>query len=279
MFFQPSSVEEALALKRQLGSDAAFLAGGTDLVVLMNHGQTPARAMIDLSHVPGMDIVSTEETADGTVYVAGGLVTHTQLGNLPVRCIAEAALSVGGAQIRNRGTVAGNLATASPAGDVSTALLALDAHIELRNIERSRTLPLCEFFLDYRKTALAPDEIIASVTFPANWKTGWYKLGKRASMNISMVCCAVGVSSAKKFHVAFGSVGPFPLRATRTEEFLGEHAEELLDPAHSPDELAAQAARIATDEVRPITDFRGSEEYRREMSGVLLKKVLRQLRE
>ena len=279
MFFQPSSVDQALALKRRYGNDAAFIAGGTDLVVLMNHGQPPAPVLVDLSHVPGMDTISLENSDKGSVYVVGGLATHAQLGRLPVRCIAEAALSVGGAQIRNRGTVAGNLATASPAGDVSTALLALDAQIELRNMERTRQMLLSDFFLDYRRTALGPDEIIASVTFPADWKSGWYKLGKRASMNISMVCCAVGVSPGCRFHVAFGSVGPFPLRARRTEGFLGEHAERLLDPAQSADEAMRKAARIASDEVRPITDFRGSEEYRREMSGALLVKVLRQLRE
>jgi CO/xanthine dehydrogenase FAD-binding subunit len=218
--------------------------------------------------------------------VAGG-ATFAELARLPVRCLAEASLGVGGPQIRNRGTIAGNLATASPAGDGSTALLALDAELELRTAGSVRHLPLREFFLDYRRTALAADEMITAVEFPANWRTAWQKLGKRGAMNISMVCCAVGASPSGKFHVAFGSVGPYPLRAPQAEAFLSaecglQNTERgILSGAESPmeisDKVVSEAARLAELDVRPIDDFRARADYRRAMAGVLLKKCLREL--
>ncbi|MGI8906847.1 MAG: FAD binding domain-containing protein [Candidatus Sumerlaeaceae bacterium] len=288
MFYQPRTIEEALSLKRQLGPDAAFLAGGTDVIVLMNHGRLVAKATIDLTHVTGFDRlqVSGVDGQGSSVTLDGG-VTFAQLARLPVKCLAEASLGVGGPQIRNRGTIAGNVATASPAGDGSTALLALDAVLELRNSDTSRKVPLRDFFLDYRKTALAPDEMITAVEFPGKWRTAWQKLGKRGAMNISMVCCAVGVSPEGMFRVAFGSVGPYPLRAPNTEEFLSAKLEEqngrgsaLADSQTLvllSETVIAEAERMASHEVRPIDDFRASAAYRRAMSGALLKKCLRDL--
>ncbi len=179
MFFQPTTLAEALIAKREYGEAAAFLAGGTDLVVLINHGRMPARVFIDLSHIPGLDQIELFEGARleadaltrgmdaAAVYVCGPATTFAMLARLPVRTLAEAARSVGGPQIRNRGTIAGNLATASPAGDGSTALLSLDARVEVQSADASRVIPLREFFLDYRRTALAPDEMIVRVAFPA----------------------------------------------------------------------------------------------------------------
>lgn len=290
MFVQPRTIEEALELKHRHGSAAAFLAGGTDVIVMMNHGRVPAGVFIDLSRIPGLDSVErfpcdgatgrpsvAAGIAAGEVYVCGGGATFARLARLPVACIAGAALSVGGPQIRNRATIGGNLGTASPAGDGSTALLSLDAQIEVRNTRGSRVIPARDFFLDYRKTALAPDELITAVAFPATWTTGWQKLGKRGAMNISLVCCSVGLSESGEFRIAFGSVGPFPLLAPKTGKFLTSAAKwnrrtgkvALEEPA------AGEAVRIAAQEVRPIDDFRGSSEYRRAMSGVLLRKVLR----
>ncbi len=275
MFLQPTNLHEALELKARHGAAASFLAGGTDVIVMMNHGRVPAGVFIDLTHVPGLDTV--EPTADGRAYRAGGGATFARLGKLPVRCLAEAALSVGGPQIRNRATIAGNIASASPAGDGSTALLSLDATVTLRNLRGERTLPLREFFLDYRRTALAPDEMITSVEFPADWRTAWRKLGKRGAMNISLVCCSLGVSPQGRACVAFGSVAAFPMRAPRVEALL--EAAIARDGAQALDRepLWDEAAALAAAEVRPVDDFRGSADYRRAMAGALLKKCLRQI--
>jgi CO/xanthine dehydrogenase FAD-binding subunit len=280
MFYQPHTIEEALQLKRQLGPDAAFLAGGTDVIVMMNHGRLVANAYIDLTHVPAARLSEIPAATAQPIRVSG-LTTFAQLARLPVRCLAQASLGVGGPQIRNRGTIAGNRATASPAGDGSTALLALDAELEVRNADATRRIALRDFFLAYRKTALAPDEMITAVEFPGNWRSAWQKLGKRGAMNISMVCCAVGVSPAGKFHVAFGSVGPYPLRAPNTEDFLSRECGTQNAREGTPLEISGkileEAARLAEQDVRPIDDFRASADYRRAMSGALLKKCLREL--
>ena len=288
MFIQPTTLNEALAAKHEFGDSAAFLGGGTDLVVLINHGRMPAHTFIDLSRIPRLDHIEqlergrmaadalTHELDASAAYVCGAATTFARLARLPVRVLAEAARSVGGPQIRNRGTIAGNLATASPAGDGSTALLALDARVEVRNVGASRIIALRDFFLDYRRTALAADEMIVRVAFPATWRSAWRKLGKRGAMNISTVCCAVAVSGSGRVHVAFGSVGPCPLRAERTAAYLTDalsgQADAFADPA-----VQNRAAELARSEVRPIDDFRASADYRRAMSGALLVKVLREL--
>jgi CO/xanthine dehydrogenase FAD-binding subunit len=275
MFYQPSTLDEALRLKADLGAASAYIAGGTDLIVMLNHGRIPAQSFIDLTHIPGQDFIELR----GESYVVGGGATFAALGKLPIRALAEASLSVGGPQIRNRATVAGNIASASPAGDGTTALLALDADLSLQSLTGTRSIALRDFFLEYRKTQLQPDEIIETVSFPANWRTGWYKLGKRGAVNISLVCCAVGLSPEGKFHIAYGSVGPFPMRTPKTEDFLTSALASTpqLPGAEFAEDIVEEACRLATDEVRPIDDYRGSAEYRRAMAGALLRKALRQL--
>src|SRR5439155_25441155 len=137
-----------------------------------------------------------------------------------IRCLAQASLSVGGPGIRELGTIAGNLATASPAGDGSTALLALDAEVELTSVRGTRRLPLDKFFLSYRKTALAPDEMITKVFLPANYRTDWAKNGKRGAVNISIVAAAVAITPKKQVRIALATVGPMAIRDYQTEELL-----------------------------------------------------------
>jgi CO/xanthine dehydrogenase FAD-binding subunit len=263
VFHQPRELGEALQLRAQLGADVSVLCGGTDLLVALNRGQWRPRSILDLSRLEGHDSV----TRQNGHYVLGGGATYTQLAQLPIPALAAASLSIGGPQIRNRGTIAGNLGTASPAGDGCVALLALDATVELTHASRgSRELPVRDFFLDYRKTELLPDELIARVKIPADWKTAWYKIGKRGSVNISLVCCAIGRSPDRRFCIAFGCVGPYPLRARKTEQFLSEGP---LTPVRID-----EAAQMVQGEVSPIDDHRASAVYRRAMTGVLLKRLL-----
>lgn len=285
MFHQPQSLEEALELKHRLGADASFLAGGTDLIVLLNQRRSTAQVFVDLTHIPDFDNV-TEPLPHAPPefqfhHIRGG-ATFARLTRLPVPALAQAALSVGGPQIRNRATLAGNLATASPAGDGSTALLALDAELLLSNSSATRSIPIQDFFLDYRKTALAPDEIIESIRIPVGWRSAWVKLGKRGTMNISIVCCAVGLSPSGEFRIAFGSVGPYPLRTPETERFLTgcvreEWQREGVKEVRLRPEAVDEACRMVMQEVRPIDDFRAGASYRRAMAAALLRKALRPL--
>jgi CO/xanthine dehydrogenase FAD-binding subunit len=267
MFHRPATFEEALAIKARLGAEVTPIAGGTDLIVGLNRGQALGGDVVDLSGLPDFDSIERE---NGSVLIAAG-VTFARLAELDIRCLAEAARSVGGPQIRNRGTIAGNLASASPAGDGSVALLALDAEVELAHAERGpRWLKLRDFFLAYRRTALADDELISRIRIPAPESlqaSAWYKIGKRGAVNIAVVCAAVARFGDGRVGIAFGSVAPVPLRGAETERTIG--AGPLTD------DLIERAAIQAEREVQPIDDWRASADYRRAMCRTLTRRLLR----
>ncbi|MBO9540339.1 xanthine dehydrogenase family protein subunit M [bacterium] len=265
MFYQPKTVEEALAIKAELGLGARFVAGGTDVVVQMKKGRLSLERVIDLSRLGDL----TEARLEDDVCYVGALCAHRTLETWPIPVLADAARQVGGPQIRNRGTVGGNVGTASPAGDVSVALLALDASIDLMSVRGTRTLPLREFFVGVGKTAIEPDELIVGFRFRRPKASGFYKNGKRNSVAISVVCAGASVWEDGSVAIALGSVAPTPLRLTGTEAFLRERGLGA--------EAIAEAARLATEEVRPITDHRASADYRRAVSGIAVSRLLTQL--
>ena len=261
MFHQPKSIGEALDLKAELKERGVFIAGGTDLVVLMNRGIKVAENFIDLSHIKELTAINRH---NGTIALAGN-VTHAQCGKLPVKCLAGASLSVGGPGIRELGTIAGNIATASPAGDGSTALLALDAEVELTSNRGARKMPLEKFFLGYRKTAIAPDEMITKVSIPANYKSDWLKNGKRGAVNISVVAAAVAITPKKEARIALASVAAFPFRCRKAEAAFAKGAD------------ARQVADIVRTEIKPITDHRASADYKVHLAGVMVRRLLESL--
>lgn len=265
MFYQPKSIGEALELKAELKESGVFIAGGTDLVVLMNRGIQPAEHYIDLTHIKALTAIHRR---NGTLELAGN-VTYAQAVKLPIRCLAQASLSVGGPGIRELGTLAGNLATASPAGDGSTALLALDAEVELSSVRRVRRLPLHKFFLGYRKTVLAPDEMITKVSVPTNYKSAWAKIGKRGAMNISIVAAAVAITPKNAVRITLASVAPTPVRCLKAEKFLAKNG---LDA-----DTIQRAADIVRNEIKPITDHRASADYKTHLAGVLVRRLLESL--
>lgn len=261
MFYQPKSICEALDRKAELKERGTFIAGGTDIVVLMNAGKAAPENFIDLTHIRELTAINKR---NGTLELAGN-VTHAQCGRLPVRCLAQASLSVGGPGIRELGTIAGNLATASPAGDGSTALLALDAEVELTSVRGVRKMPLEKFFLSYRKTALAPDEMITNVIIPSSYKTDWAKNGKRGAVNISIVAAAVAITQKKEVRIALASVAPTPLRCYKAEKAFAKGGD------------ARQVAEIVRSEIKPITDHRASADYKVHLAGVMVRRLLENL--
>ena len=267
MFHQPRTLDEALAIRANMGSDVTPLGGGTDLVVAINRTGHGPKHLLDMSHVAGYSLNSRE---NGSWRLGAG-ATFAQLGKIPVRALAEASMTVGGSAIRNCGTIAGNLGTASPAGDGCVALLAVDADVELTHAKRGRRgIPIAEYFTGFRKTALVADELITRVTIPADWRTAWYKIGKRGSINISIVCAAIGVSPNGAMRIAFGCVAPMVIRARQ--------AEAIIERDGWTDGAIEAAAQSAMKEVAPIDDHRSSASYRRAMCGVLTRRLLRQLR-
>lgn len=263
MFHQPPTLAAALELRGQLGDDATVVNGCTDVCVAMNHGSLRPRAFVDLSRVDELRSINRE---NGSLLLGAG-VTFAQMGRMHIRCLKEAALSVAGPAIRNMGTIGGNLVTASPAGDGSVALLSMKADVELSSKARgSRWITVRDFFIDYRKTALAADELVTRVRIPHNPLTRWYKIGKRGAVNISLVCCSVAIDPDGKFGLAYGCVGPIPKFAPK--------AESLLNGGPLTGELIDEVTNTVTTEVAPIDDFRGSGAYRRAMCAALTRRLL-----
>jgi carbon-monoxide dehydrogenase medium subunit len=273
-YHEPRSVAEAVALAARFGDDARFLAGGTDLVIQMRRGRLAPRHVVSLRRVPGLDALRV----DGRVHL-GALVTHRRLERAPVfqgrlRGLVEGAEVVGGHQVRNVGTVGGNVVNASPAADVVPVLLALDAVVVMVGPEAERRLPLGAFLLGPGRTAKRPEELVTAVELPtpaAGTATAFLKAGRRRAMEISVVCVAARLTldadgRCRGARIALGAVGPTTLRARRAEAALeGE--------APTPEALR-QAGALAAEESAPISDVRASAEYRRLLVGTLVPRAL-----
>jgi xanthine dehydrogenase iron-sulfur cluster and FAD-binding subunit A len=279
-YYLPGTIDETLELLARHGKEARVVAGGTDLIIEMERGMCSPTTIVDISRTPDLDRIVSGE--DGLIYL-GPMVTHNQVVGSAL-CVekayplAQACWQVGAPQIRNRGTVAGNLITASPANDTITPLWALDAKVTLLSTRGKRTLPLEEFFLGVRQTALADDELLASISFPAlaaNERGVFLKLGLRRALTISVVNVAVVLAfegdRVSRARIALGSVAPTIVRAPEAEAALVGRELDY--------QVIEEAGRLAAVASRPIDDIRGSAGYRREMVRVLTVRALRALRE
>lgn len=279
-YFQPASVQDTLQLLAKYGKDARLVNGGTDLLIEIERKVRTPSVVIDVSRIKGLDEI---QLADGTFHLGAG-VTHNQVvgsKSLVERAypLAQACYLVGAPQIRNRGTIAGNLVTASPANDTITPLRAMGARVTLASAARGpRQVPLDEFMQGVRKTALEPDEMLTEISFPAlraNERGTFLKLGLRAAQAISVVNVAVVLGWQgdwiESAHITLGSVAPTIIAATAAERFL---AGKELDSR-----TVAEAARLAMQAARPIDDIRGTAEYRREMVRVLVARALTRLKD
>lgn len=269
----PKTVDEALALLADPGGQP--IAGGTDLIPLLQADKLRPERMIDLSHLSALRGVHLN--GDGLIRI-GALTTHAQLEASTLvweraTALAQAARCVGGIQTRQRGTVGGNLVHASPAADVALALLALEARVNLRSQGDARQLPLAEFLTGPGQTARRDDELVTEViiALPGTASgSAFRKLGKRSAMIIALV----GVASVlvleagliRDARIALGSVAPTVIRAPQAEAMLRGQT-----PGHA---LFHEAGEMAQQEARPIDDFRASAEYRRRMVAVLTRRTL-----
>lgn len=278
IYHTPQTLHEALNLLAEYKTQARLVAGGTDLIVEIERGVRSPRVVIDITHLSGLDQI----TLDGQNRIhLGPLVTHNQvvashLCRERAFPLVKACWEVGAPQIRNRGTVAGNLVTASPANDTISPLRALEAAVTLQSLRGTRTLSLADFFRGVRKTALEPDEMVVDISFPAmtEQQTGTFlKLGLRRAQAISVVNVAVvltlSVDTVTEARIVLGSVAPTIVRATEAEQFL---IGKTLTPA-----VMAQAGQLAVQAASPISDVRGSARYRRYMVNILTRKALESL--
>lgn len=263
MYHQPKTLSEALTLKSEYRANAHFIAGGTDLVVGIRKGKPKPNNLIDLSRIESLKDIGE---SDGKLVIGAG-VNHARLERTPLRALRQAAETVGGPQIRNLGTIGGQLGTASPAGDVSVALMALGATLELASEKNGeRIIPIRDFFLSYATTALAEDEMIKNVIIPLEQKSGFYKIGKRSAVAISVVVVAAASRADGSFGLGLGCVAPMPIPCQAAETYLEQYGLN--------ESSIKEAGNIVRQHVKPIDDHRGGAEYRKAMAERLSCRLL-----
>ena len=272
--FQPATWTEALEIKAAR-PDAVPIAGGTDVMVEINLDHRRPEAVMDLTRIPDLSESGSE---DGLLRIGAG-VTYTRLINelgdrLPG--LAIASRTVGSPQIRNRGTVGGNLGTASPAGDAHPVLMACDAQIELHSRSGSRRVPAREFFVGPKKNAMRPDELIAAFLIePARGGQQFSKVGTRNAMVIAVCAFALAVDhERRRVGTGIGSAGPTPLRAVEAEEFIARELDWQGRRAPS-DATLKRFGELVAAAAKPIDDVRGTAAYRRHALSVMAGRCLR----
>ncbi|WP_410670965.1 FAD binding domain-containing protein [Amycolatopsis sp. cmx-4-68] len=270
-FLRPATLAEALAVKAER-PEAVPIAGGTDVMVELNFDHRRPEALLDLTRVGELTEWST---SDGTVRLGAGVPYSRVIAEVgaAVPALAMASRTVGSPQIRNRGTVGGNLGAASPAGDTHPVLLALDARVEVASVRGTRILRAEEFYVGVKRHALEPDELITAVHLPAHAGPQQFaKVGARNAMVIAVCSFALSLRDGR-VGAAIGSAAPTPRRARAAEDFL---AAELpwTSPEPLPDSLKRRFGDLVADAASPIDDVRGSAAYRKHALGVLARRTL-----
>lgn len=260
--FQPASLDEALRMLRDEGP-VTPMAGCTDLYVSLNFGTLRETRFLDLWRLDALKTIDMRKD----LLSIGALATHTDLLHSPLvrrrlPMLAAAAREIGGVQIQNRGTLGGNVANASPAGDTLPVLAAADAVVVLQSAEGARRVAFNEFYTGYRQSVRRPDELITAFEIPpVRGRQAFRKVGTRAAQAISKVVMAVA-GQPQDWRIAVGSVAPTVVRARRTEAALAAGAS------------MADAQRILIEEIAPIDDIRSTADYRRQVTANLLARLL-----
>jgi aerobic carbon-monoxide dehydrogenase medium subunit len=274
-YLEPTSVAEACALLKQNGGEAKIFAGGAHLTILMKQGLYQPRALINIKKIAELKGI---RCSDAELSI-GALVTHRELetsalvrDKFPVLC--EAEREVANIRVRNMGTVGGNLASGEPLTDLSQIFIALDAKVKIAGPNGERTIPVQELFLDFYTTSLADDEIITEVMIPLlPKKSGIEYLRFSSSSVVDKPAAGVAVrltlepgnEMIQLARVVLGCVGATPVRARGAEEILIGKRLSL--------DSAVDAGKAASQECDPITDLRGSAEYKRAIVGTLVKRA------
>ena len=271
----PRSIEDCLKLLAERGPEAKLVAGGTDLLPQMKNGLVKPTAVIDLSGVADLRVLRRE---DGAGLRVGASVAAREIELDPYTRSAYAALAesgalVGSVQIRNLATVGGNLCNAAPSADMAPPLLALEAEAIIAGPRGRRRVPMADFFTGVRRTVLAPDELLVELIVPAPGpRSGgqYLRHTPRRELDIAVVGVASQVTLSdgvcRKARIALAAVAPTPIRATA--------AERALEGQPLTAQQIARAAQLAVEAARPISDQRGSADFRRHLVGVLTRRTL-----
>lgn len=275
-YINAASVKESLVALNEGMEKARIVSGATDLILEMERGvRKGIETLIDISRIPGLDYITLAE--DGWVHL-GPNVTHNHCATSKILReyafpLVRAAWEVGSPQIRNRGTVAGNLITASPANDTISPLVALGAKVTLASVTGTRDVTLTEFYSGVRKTVMAPNEMLVDISFPAmtkNQKGTFIKFALRRAQAISLLNATVILTlhekAIEKASITLGAVAPTINHAIDAEKYL--IGKELIP------ETIQQAADLVMQAARPISDVRSSNSYRRNMVRVTARRAL-----
>ncbi|PYS00539.1 MAG: hypothetical protein DMG16_15215 [Acidobacteria bacterium] len=275
--FQPASVPEAREFFRKNGPGGHFLAGGTDLVIAIKEKGLVPRYVVDLKKIPSLSGI--RESCDGSLTI-GALTTMREIETSSVirkkyPFLAQSAAEVGSIQIRNRATIGGNMANATPSADVAPALLVLNAKVKISRSGGEKIVLLEEFFIGPGKTIMEPGDILTEIVIPPtppDFRGEYIKFSPREMMDLAYVGVAVGVvvdgsrKICRDVRIALGAVSPTPIRARKAEPLM-------LNQGITPS-LAERVGEEASNECKPISDVRSSAAYRKEMVRVNTKRAL-----
>ncbi len=273
-YFQPKTVAEAVSLLANYAEQAKILAGGTDLLVLMRNRVLKPVCIVDITRIPGLDFISCQ---NGNGLRIGALATVRAVESSSVikdkyLALYEAAQKMGSIQVKNMGTVVGNICRASPAADTVPPLLALDAEVNIAGSNENRMVLLESFFIGPGETVLKHDEIVIEIVVPEpppGTGTAFLR-ATRVAADLAKVNVATRLTikngACEDARIALGGVAPTPIRAKK--------AEEVLKGQKLGDTVMKQAEEAAAAEIKPIDDVRSTAEYRKELSKVLVRRAL-----
>ena len=280
-YIMAGSLEEAVDALAEWGKEGRIIAGGTDLILEITREMRPGiKTIIDVTKIPNLEEIYEDE--QGVIHI-GPLATHhhvvaSDLIREKAYVLTQASWGVGSPQLRNRGTVVGNLVTASPANDTISPLMALDAKLRLLSKRGERVVPLAEFYTGVRKTVLEPDELVTEIFFDApgpDIRTYFTRIILRKAVAISVTNASIVLRCENDrvydVRITLGAAAPTIIHAEAAEKYLeGKPLDET---------TIAEACRLTADASRPISDLRGSAEYRKYMLGVLVKRGLTAIRD
>ncbi len=273
-YIKPRTLSEALTLKKTYNDQAKFVAGGTDIFVLIKKKVIKPEILISLKNIE--EVKGIEEYVDKVIIKSGTTLREIEQSNVVKKffpALFDALINMASVQIRNMGTIGGNICNASPAADTASPLLVYDAKIKVVNsILQEKVYDLKDFFLGVKRTKLEKDEILTEFILKKpekNSGSAYYKFMKRKAMDLANVGVAVNLTINKDIienvKIALTTVAPTPIRAYKTEEFLKNKK--------FSDELLSEAGKIAKEECSPIDDIRGLAWHKKEIVSVYIKRV------
>jgi carbon-monoxide dehydrogenase medium subunit len=270
----PKTIDEAIDMVSQYGDKAAVLAGGTDVMIMLQRGAIKSPYIIALGDIAGLDYITYSKSEGlrlGALATAWQVVQDSKIKK-NYTALWQAASTLGSPQIRNAATMVGNVLRASPSGDSSCALLALDASVVLRSKAGERVVPLDEFFIDYGKINRKANEIAVELRVPPMGEATRSAFMRMTRMNFDLskvnaaVCLDMSGKKCVSARIAMGAVAPTTMRIKKAEDLLGG--------ASISEKLLEEIAAAVSKQVKPIDDVRSTADYRRSVSGVLVKRVL-----